>query len=76
MSFCFLLTARCLGGGSVEYTPEKRYAGVKILFRPPLTGGDAGDAAKMKREVQPRPVNGEASASQAEAAAGPGRWMA
>lgn len=36
---------------SVEYTPEKRYAGVKILFRPPLTGGDAGDAAKMKREV-------------------------
>jgi hypothetical protein len=38
----------------VEYTPEKRYAGVKILFRPPLTGGDAGDAAKMKREVGQR----------------------
>lgn len=34
---------------SVEYTPEKRYAGVKILFKPPTSG--ANDAASAKREV-------------------------
>lgn len=31
---------------SVEYTPEKRYAGLKIIFRPP-----ASVALKEKREV-------------------------
>ncbi len=35
---------------SVEYTPEKRYAGVKILFKPPTSGGP-NDAASAKREV-------------------------
>jgi hypothetical protein len=35
---------------SVEYTPEKRYAGVKILFKPPTSGG-SNDAASAKREV-------------------------
>eukprot|EP00292_Cryptomonas_paramecium_P010325 CAMPEP_0113716790 /NCGR_PEP_ID=MMETSP0038_2-20120614/34112_1 /TAXON_ID=2898 /ORGANISM="Cryptomonas paramecium" /LENGTH=273 /DNA_ID=CAMNT_0000644405 /DNA_START=85 /DNA_END=902 /DNA_ORIENTATION=+ /assembly_acc=CAM_ASM_000170 len=33
---------------SVEYTPEKRYAGVKILFRPPQANSDKADP---KREV-------------------------
>mmetsp|Transcript_25353 Transcript_25353/g.51631 ORF Transcript_25353/g.51631 Transcript_25353/m.51631 type:complete len:351 (-) Transcript_25353:142-1194(-) len=34
---------------SVEYTPEKRYAGVKVLFRPPQSG--SGEETKAKREV-------------------------
>lgn len=35
---------------SVEYTPEKRYAGVKVLFKPPQAA-NAGDEHKAKREV-------------------------
>ena len=36
---------------SVEYTPEKRYAGVKILFKPPTSAAASGDPASAKREV-------------------------
>mmetsp|Transcript_16493 Transcript_16493/g.32566 ORF Transcript_16493/g.32566 Transcript_16493/m.32566 type:complete len:358 (+) Transcript_16493:78-1151(+) len=40
--------ARCVK--SVEYTPEKRYAGVKVLFRPPQSQ-EAGEDQRSKREV-------------------------
>ena len=33
---------------SVEYTPEKRYAGVKILFKPPTSAAASGDPAIVR----------------------------
>lgn len=36
---------------SVEYTPEKRYAGVKVLFKPPQATPAPDAPAKQSREV-------------------------